>query len=57
MASKGRAAANPRQVPAGLGTQIPYLFDELWVKTSGLQIFLTVTHKRTHTHTHMHTHV
>lgn len=40
MDSKGTATGKPKQVPIKLGTQIPYLFDEVWVKTSGLQIFL-----------------
>lgn len=44
---KGRATGKPKQVPIELGTQIPYLFDEVWVKTSGLQIFWTVTHNNT----------
>ena len=40
MDSKGTDTGKPKQVPIKLGTQIPYLFDEVWVKTSGLQIFL-----------------
>ena len=48
MDSKGRATGKPKQVPIELGTQIPYLFDEVWVKTSGLQAFWTVTRNNTH---------
>ena len=48
MDPKGRATGKPKQVPIELGTQIPYLFDEVWVKTSGLQTFWTVTHNNRH---------
>ena len=48
MDPKGRATGKPKQVPIELGTQIPYLFDEVWVKTSGLPTFWTVTHNNRH---------
>lgn len=30
---------SPKQVPAELGTQFPYLLDEVWVKTGGFKLF------------------